>query len=54
VIVQSVTRMFTSGVAMGWVKGKDSKGGSGRAEGRDGSTWIFVQRPRVPSNATDV
>ena len=52
-IVQSVTRMFTSGVAMGWVKGKDSKGGGAEWQ-RVGRTWIFVQRPRVPSNATDV
>jgi len=29
------------------------EGGSGRGrKGREGSTWIFVQEPRVPRDAT--
>jgi len=35
------------------VRGKEkAKGEGGWGQGREGSTWIFVQGPRVPSYAT--
>jgi len=33
-------------------KGREQMGNRGYGMRRDGSTWIFVQKPRVPSYAT--
>jgi len=33
-------------------EGREGVGRNGHGKGREGWTWIFVQRPRVPSYAT--